>query len=191
MTPPQYPSPAAPPSRIGVVNDPLSASTPLGPLSLPDFALVEEACKKSSLLWIAVPGLRDRAVWHVWQEHGGRGAVYLVTGGGEQNVPGLSNGQLVRVTVRSKDKGGRLATWSGLVGRVEPDSAEWAEVVPTLHGKRLNARDGEAQPERWAAHSAIFRIAPQGPLLEGPGRYGRASGAAQVQSGPATTRRAR
>lgn len=156
-------------------------------LPLPDFALVEEACKKSSLLWIAVPGLRDRAVWHVWQEHDGHGAVYLVTGGGEQNVPGLSDGQLVRVTVRSKDKGGRLATWSGLVGRVLPGSGEWAEVVPTLHGKRLNARDGEAQPERWAAQSAIFRIAPQGPLLEGPGRYSRASGAAMVQSGPATT----
>ena len=177
MTPPQYPAPPAP--------------LPAAPLALADFALVEEACKKSSLLWIAVPGLRDRAVWHVWQEVDGRGAVYLVTGGGEQNVPGLSNGQLVRVTVRSKDKGGRLATWSGLVGRVEPDGREWAEVVPTLHAKRLNARDGEAQPERWAAHSAIFRIAPQGPLLEGPGRYGRGSGAAPVQSGPGTTRRAR
>lgn len=173
MTPPQSPAPLA----HG------AAAT----LSLPDFSLVEEACKKSSLLWIAVPGLRDRAVWHVWQEHEGCGAVYLVTGGGEQNVPGLSDGQLVRVTVRSKDKGGRLATWSGLVGRVLPDTPEWAEVVPTLHGKRLNAHDGEGQPERWAERSAIFRIAPQGPLLEGPGRYGRGSGAAVVQSGPATT----
>ena len=173
MTPPQFPAPLAPGA----------AAT----LSLPDFALVEEACKKSSLLWIAVPGLRDRAAWHVWQEHEGRGAVYLVTGGGEQNVPGLSDGQPVRVTVRSKDKGGRLATWSGLVGRVRPDSPEWAEVVPTLHAKRLNARDGEAQPERWAERSAIFRIAPQGPLLEGPGRYNRASGAAAVQSSAGTT----
>lgn len=94
MTPPQYSAPPAP--------------LPAAPLALADFALVEEACKKSSLLWIAVPGLRDRAVWHVWQEVDGRGAVYLVTGGGEQNVPGLSNGQLVRVTVRSKDKG---AAW--------------------------------------------------------------------------------
>ena len=177
MTPPQYPAPPAP--------------LPTATLALPDSALVEEACKKSSLLWITVPGLRDRAAWHVWQETEGRGAVYLVTGGGEQNVPGLSDGQLVRVTVRSKDKGGRLATWPGLVGRVAPGSAEWAEVVPTLHAKRLNARDGEAQPERWAAQSAIFRIAPRGPLLEGPGRYGRASGAAPVQSGPGTTRRSR
>jgi hypothetical protein len=173
MTPPQFPAPLAHGS--------------VATLSLPDFSLVEEACKKSSLLWIAVPGLRDRAVWHVWQEHEGRGAVYLVTGGGEQNVPGLSDGQTVRVTVRSKDKGGRLATWTGLVGRVQPDSAEWAEVVPTLHSKRLNAHDGESQPERWTAQSAIFRIAPQGPLLEGPGRYGRGSGAATVQSGAATT----
>jgi hypothetical protein len=173
MTPPQSSAPFA--------------SGAAATLPLPDFSLVEEACKKSSLLWIAVPGLRDRAVWHVWQEHDGRGAVYLVTGGGEQNVPGLSDGQTVRVTVRSKDKGGRLATWSGLVGRVHPDGSEWAEVVPTLHAKRLNARDGEAQPERWAAQSAIFRIAPQGPLLEGPGRYNRTSGAAAVQSSAGTT----
>jgi hypothetical protein len=177
MTPPQFPAPLAPGA----------AAT----LSLPDFALVEEACKKSSLLWIAVPGLRDRAATLVLLPDVPRGAVYLVTGGGEQNVPGISDGQLVRVTVRSKDKGGRLATWSGLVGRVRPDSPEWAEVVPTLHAKRLNARDGEAQPERWAERSSIFRITPQGPLLEGPGRYNRGSGAAVVQSGSGTTVTAR
>lgn len=177
MTRPQYPA------------SPSSSSVATLPPALPDAALVEEACKKSGLLWVAVPGMRDRVVWHVWHEVDGRGAAYLVTGGGEQNVPGLSDGQLVRITVRSKDKGGRLATWSGLVGRVEPGGAEWAEVVPTLHAKRLNARDGEAQPERWAAHSVVYRIVPQGPLLEGPGRYAKASGAAPVQSGPGTTRR--
>jgi hypothetical protein len=61
-------------------------------------------------------------------------------------------------------------------------------VVPALHAKRLNAHDGEAQPERWAANSAIFRIQPQGELLEGPGRYSTASGAAPVPPTPATTR---
>src|SRR5260370_28024499 len=77
-------------------------------LSVPDAALIEEACKKSGLIWVAVPGARDRAAWHVWHEHEGQGAVYVVVGGGEQALPGLADGITVRVTMRSKDKGGPL-----------------------------------------------------------------------------------
>lgn len=157
-------------------------------LSVPDAALVEEACKKSGLIWVAVPGSRDRAAWHVWHEHEGEGAVYVVVGGGEQPLTGLADGITARVTVRSKDKGGRLVAWHGRVGRIEPGTAEWAGVVPALHAKRLNAHDGEAQPDRWAASSAIFRISPLGPLIEGPRRYSKASGAAPVPPSPATTR---
>jgi hypothetical protein len=157
-------------------------------LSGPDAALVEEACKKSGLIWVAVPGSRDRMAWHVWHEHDGRGAVYIVVGGGEQALPGLADGITVRVTVRSKDKGGRLVAWPGRVSRIAPGSPEWVEVVPVLHAKRLNAHDGEAQPDRWAASSAIFRISPLGPLIEGPRRYSKASGAAPVPPSPATTR---
>lgn len=171
---------------------PLSAMSPSAAqrsaLSVPDAALIEEACKKSGLIWIAVPGARDRAAWHVWHEHEGRGAVYIVVGGGEQSLPGLADGLTVRVTVRSKDKGGRLVSWPGLIGRIAPGSAEWADVVPALHAKRLNAHDGEAQPERWAANSAIFSIRPQGEPFEAPGRYSSASGAAPVPPSPATTR---
>ena len=73
-------------------------------------ALVEEATKKSGLMWIDVPGLpQPRAAWHIWHstpEHGG--AAYLVTGGeGEQPLPGLPEAERVTVTVGSKDKGGR------------------------------------------------------------------------------------
>lgn len=157
--------------------------------ALLDTALIEEACKKSGLIWVAVPGSRDRVVWHVWHELAGQGAVYLVVGGDEQKLPGLGQAQLVRVTVRSKDKGGRLVTWPGQVASVPADSAEWREVVPALHAKRLNARDGEAQPERWAATSMVYRIQPAGTLLEQPGRYLTDSGAAPVPPSAATTRR--
>lgn len=167
------------------------AATPAAPAPLPlgEAALVEEACKKSGLIWVAVPRARDRAAWHVWHEReSGEGAVYVVVGGGEQEIPGLADGITVRVTVRSKDKGGRLVTWPGRVTRVAPGSAEWAEVVPALHAKRLNAHDGEAQPERWAAKSAVFRLQPQGALFEAPGRYGKGSGAARLAACAATTR---
>jgi len=165
-----------------------SAAPGRSALSVPDAALIEEACKKSGLIWVAVSGLRDRAAWHVWHEQDGQAAVYVVVGGGEQSLPGLADGIIVRVTVRSKDKGGRLVSWPGVVARIVPGSEEWAAVVPVLHAKRLNAHDGDAQPERWAANSAIFRIRPQGALIEGPGSYAPASGAAPVPPSPATTR---
>lgn len=152
-------------------------------------ALIEEACKKSGLIWVAVPGARDRAAWHVWHEVDGAGAVYLVVDGGEQQLPGLRQARIVRVTVRSKDKGGRLVSWPGEVTKLLPNSPEWQEVVPALHAKRLNAHDGEAQPERWAASSAVYRIRPAGAPLEQPGHYLTDSGAAPVPPSPATTRR--
>lgn len=72
-----------------------------------DQALVEEATKKSGLVWVRgadVPSAR--ALWHVWHE----GAACLVGDGpGEQPLPGLADGAFAEVTVRSKDKG---AGWS-------------------------------------------------------------------------------
>ncbi|CAM5740196.1 hypothetical protein SALBM311S_12122 [Streptomyces alboniger] len=67
-------------------------------------ALVEEATKKSGLIWAQGPGSPARALWHVWHE----GAACLVGDGpGEQPLPGLADGADAEVTVRSKDKGGR------------------------------------------------------------------------------------
>lgn len=72
-----------------------------------DQALVEEATKKSGLVWVNGPGVPARALWHVWHE----GAACLIGDGpGEQPLPGLTDGGPAEVTVRSKDKGGR--SWS-------------------------------------------------------------------------------
>ena len=71
-------------------------------------ALVEEATKKSALIWVrgSEPA---RALWHIWHE----GAALLVGDGpGEQPLPGLVDGVAAEVTVRSKDKGGRLVAWT-------------------------------------------------------------------------------
>jgi len=66
MTSPSVP--AASPSTTLPSATPPSAAAPAGrpALSAPDAALIEEAVKKSGLIWIAVPGARDRAAWHVW-----------------------------------------------------------------------------------------------------------------------------
>ena len=121
--------------------------------------LVDEATRKSGLVWVAAGGTAPRAAWHLWHA----GSAWLVTGGLEQDVPGLADGGTAVVVVRSKDKqGDRLVEWVAEVSRVEPGCPTWDEVVPLLHGKRLNPPDGERQPARWAAESAVWRLAPTG-----------------------------
>ena len=68
-------------------------------------ALVEEACRKSALVWLRPIGAaRSQAVWHVWVD----GAVHVVAGGIEQPLPDLEDGSEVDVTARSKDTWGRM-----------------------------------------------------------------------------------
>ncbi|NUU24438.1 MAG: hypothetical protein HOV68_23480 [Streptomycetaceae bacterium] len=123
-----------------------------------DAALLEEAAKKSALLWIAPAGHPARAVWHVWHD----GAVHILTArdadGLEQYVPGLADAATADVTVRSKDKGGRLIACAAAVTVLTPDAEAWPAAAAALHAERLNAPDGEAQPERWARDCVIVRL---------------------------------
>jgi hypothetical protein len=134
-------------------------------------ALVEEATKKSGMLWLALPDLPyPRAAWHVWHTYGDQGAAYVVTGGIEQPLPGLPEAERITVTVRSKDKGGRLVSWHAKVVELAPESEEWAAAVAELKGKRLNAPDGEAMTGRWARECRVLRLEPTGattPLPDG------------------------
>ncbi|MFE7972439.1 hypothetical protein [Streptomyces shenzhenensis] len=147
-----------------------------------DRALVEEATKKSGLVWVRGAGApAARALWHAWHD----GAACLVGDGpGEQPLPGLADGGSAEVTVRSKDKGGRLVTWAATVSELPPGSAEWAAAVSELKGKRLNAPDGEAMTDRWSRECRVLRLTPTGttaPLPDG-------SLAAPPPPTPATTR---
>ncbi|MHB9859254.1 hypothetical protein [Streptomyces sp. YIM S03343] len=147
-----------------------------------DLALVEEAAKKSGLVWVEVPGGRARALWHVWHE----GAAYVVGDGpGEQPLAPLADGGTAEVTVRSKDKGGRLVTWSARVTELTAGSAEWEAAVAELKGKRLNAPDGETMTERWARECRVLRLTPTGATAALPD----SSLAAAPAPSPVTTRR--
>lgn len=127
-------------------------------------ALIDEATKKSGLIWVRPAGEHQHAhaVWHLWQD----GSAYVLTGGIEQELPALAD--RAYVTVRSKDKGSRLVTWVADVTVVAPDSDEWTAVVPNLLGKRLNLPDGEAAPQRWAADCVVYRLTPTGDVTETP-----------------------
>ncbi|MFG2558981.1 hypothetical protein [Streptomyces sp. NPDC048496] len=153
-----------------------AADSLLGP------ALVEEATKKSGLIWVRGTG-PARALWHVWHE----GAAHLVGDGpGEQPLPaGLADGSAAEVTVRSKDKGGRLIAWTAAVTELAPHSEEWEAAVAELKGKRLNAPDAEQMTERWARECRVLRLTPGEFRTELPD----SSHAAAPLPTPATTRR--
>jgi hypothetical protein len=131
-----------------------------------DQALVEEATKKSGLIWVKGAGEpAARALWHAWHE----GAACVVGDGpGEQPLPGLVEGGAAEVTVRSKDKGGRLVTWTARVVQPAPGSEAWEAAVAELKGKRLNAPDAETMPERWARECRVLRLEPTGTTLPLP-----------------------
>src|SRR5947209_4480328 len=127
-------------------------------------SLIDEASKKSGLIWVRPSGHghHAQAVWHVWQD----GSAWVLTGGIEQPLPDL--GTRAYVTVRSKDKGSRLVTWVADAGRLEPDSPEWQQVTPTLLAKRLNLPDGDEAPIRWARECTLWRLTPTGDVTESP-----------------------
>jgi hypothetical protein len=111
-------------------------------------------------MWIAIEGQdRPRPAWHIWRP----GAAYVVTGTGEQPLPGLDGTGRVTVTVAASQAAGGRVEWTAAVTRVEPGSGEWDEVIGPLVAGRLNAvlAEGETSPaQRWAASGAVFRLAP-------------------------------
>jgi hypothetical protein len=116
-----------------------------------DLALITEAARKAGVLWIAAPGRTPVPAWSVWRD----GATYVLTGPGEQSLPGLADAATCELTARSADTGGRIATWTATVTRVEPASDEWQTVGPALATARLNAH-----PD-WTT-ATILRLTPAG-----------------------------
>jgi hypothetical protein len=142
----------------------VSQSRPAPP---PPPALIAEATKRAGLIWITIDGQdRPRPAWHVWRagtEPGALGAAYVVTGPGEQPLPGLDGAGRVTVIVPGGQTAGGRVEWTAAVGRVEPGSGEWDEVIGPLVAGRLNATlvEGETSPaQRWATSGAVFRLAP-------------------------------
>lgn len=170
----------------------------------PDFdaALIEEAAKKSGLVWLSPAGLSAKAdagrpsgrsgpnapsgpsgpqaVWHVWHDS----AVTIVAGGAEQPLPMWAvPGRVVEVAIRSKEQGGRLISFLSQVALVAPGTPEWGAAAEALHAERLNLAEGDRYRQRWAEESAILRMRPLGGAVTPDGE----SGAARPLPTPATT----
>jgi hypothetical protein len=147
-------------------------------------ALIAEACRKSAVVWIALPELpQPRAAWQVWFDD----AAHVVSGGGEQELPGLRSAGTVEVTVRSKDKGARLVRWVARVQHLEPGSEPWETAARELLAKRLNLRDADRARQRWAEECLLTRLEPTGEVLERPGAMSADAHAAPPLPSPAAT----
>jgi hypothetical protein len=122
-------------------------------------AVVDEATRRSNVVWVCLDGAPARAVWHVWHD----GCAYLVTGGREQELPGAAAARQAVVVVRSRERrSGVVVEWTAEVEHVVPGTGDWDDVVPVLHAARLNAPDGDEQPARWARESTVLRLRPTG-----------------------------
>ena len=150
-------------------------------------ALLEESARKSALVWVRGPHGASRPLWHVWHD----GAVCLVGDGSEQPLRGLelTDGGSATVSVRSKDKGGRLLAWPARVTELPPREATWQETVAELRPKRLNAPDADTLTERWARECRVLRLEPAGAATEAPGAMPDLAHSAAPLPTPATTRR--
>ncbi|WP_433531169.1 hypothetical protein ACQPYA_03395 [Micromonospora sp. CA-263727] len=126
--------------------------------------LVDEAMKKAAVAWVSVAGGRSLALWCVPLE----GALFVVSGPGEQAAPGLAEADEAQVTLRG-DHGGRIVTWPARVTRVVPGTDEWDTLAPLVGAKRLNAPGPTADlVARWAADGcALVRLAAAAKAVQG------------------------
>jgi hypothetical protein len=146
--------------------------------------LIERATRKAGLIWIKVPGdPRAYPAWHHWHD----GSAYVLTGGSEQPLSWLVDIRTAGVIVPSKDTGGRLLSWTAAVEWLPPTEELWRDVISEMNIERLNSRDSDDQPRRWARESDLIRLTPTGELQEAPGHLSDASGGAPPPASPATT----
>jgi hypothetical protein len=128
----------------------------LGPL-----AVLEEALKKSTVVWLQVPGDGGTGghavpVWYGLLD----GRVYVLSGGSEQRIPGLAEADRVLLVARSKDQQSKVAEIEARARVVDGKDPLYAKVAPVLIPRRLNLRDGEAAADRWRKESTLVELTP-------------------------------
>ena len=122
---------------------------------------VDAALAKSTIAWVVVPQEDGKevtkAVWYGYDQ----GRVYVLTGTGEQDVPGLASGSShVKLIVRSKDVQSKVGEVT-CVTQILAKDAEWDRVArDVLLGRRLNLVDGDKAPDRWRKDCEIVALTP-------------------------------
>jgi hypothetical protein len=126
-----------------------------------DTGVLDEALKKSTVVWIEVPGeggTGDRAVpaWYGTLD----GRVYVLTGGSEQHIPGLAGADRVLLIARSKELQSLVAEVEASARVVPASDPLFARLTAILLPRRLNLRDGEQAAERWRKECTLVELTP-------------------------------
>jgi hypothetical protein len=122
---------------------------------------VDAALSKSTIAWVAVAQAGGtevtKPVWYGYDQ----GRVYVLTGAGEQDIPGLAEGSKhVRLIVRSKDVQSKVGEVT-CVTQVLPKDPNWERIArDVMLGRRLNLPDGEAAVDRWKRDCEIVQLTP-------------------------------
>ncbi|MET8761175.1 hypothetical protein [Lentzea sp. NPDC004782] len=94
--------------------------------------ILDAALRKAAAVWITSPGHEPRLVHAHWRDD----ALWVITGGTEQEVPGLAEGAEVTVTVRSPSTHSHLIDAQAVARLTEPDE----ETAQALKTARLNTK---------------------------------------------------
>jgi hypothetical protein len=126
-----------------------------------DAAVLDEALKKSTVVWIEVPGEggtggRAVPVWYGTLD----GRVYVLEGGSEQHIPGLAEADQVVLAARSKELQSLVAEVEASARVVPASDPLFNRVVAVLLPRRLNLRDGEQAAERWRKECTLVELTP-------------------------------
>ena len=121
---------------------------------------VDAALAKSTIAWIAIPQNGSevtKPAWYGYEE----GRVYVLTGPGEQELPGLAgSSKHVRLIVRSKDVQSKVGDVLCIAQTLSKD-ATWDRIArEILLGRRLNLPDGEGAVDRWKNDCEIVMLTP-------------------------------
>jgi hypothetical protein len=120
----------------------------------------EAALKKSAVCWLTIPqadgGEIIRPAWYVQQ---GR-SLYVLSGGDEQQLPGLSQAERVTVTVKSKEVKATIGTTEADV-RLVTDDEEFEKIATLGLGTRLNLPDGDGAMQRWKDTCVLTELTPR------------------------------
>jgi hypothetical protein len=123
--------------------------------------VLNEVLKKSTIIWVEVPGPNgtgERAVpvWFGTMD----GRIYVLTGGSEQRVRGLDQADQVLLSARSKDLQSLLTRIDASARVIPASDPLFARVVPVLLPRRLNLPDGEHAADRWRKECTLVELTP-------------------------------
>jgi hypothetical protein len=124
--------------------------------------VLEETLKRATIVWVQVPGGRAVAAW--FGLLGGR--IYVLSGGSEQQIPGLGQAGRVLLSARSKEQQALIARVEASVRVVPASDPLFDRVLPVLLPRRLNLHDGDQAADRWRKECTLVELTPSGVPVE-------------------------